>query len=63
MTELTEAVLHGGRWYDEVLMSVLDHEWAARRELAGERAVRPRRDGLPLSGGRLPHRAGRAYPG
>ena len=25
-----EAVWHDGRWYDEVLMSVLDHEWAAR---------------------------------
>jgi hypothetical protein len=23
-------VLHDGRWYDEVLMSILDHEWAAR---------------------------------
>ena len=28
---LREAVLHDGRWYDDVLMSVLDHEWAARR--------------------------------
>jgi RimJ/RimL family protein N-acetyltransferase len=26
-----ETVMHDGRWYDEVLMSVLDHEWAARR--------------------------------
>ena len=26
-----EAVLHDGRWYDQVLMSILDHEWAARR--------------------------------
>jgi RimJ/RimL family protein N-acetyltransferase len=26
-----EAVWHDGRWYDEVLMSVLEHEWAARR--------------------------------
>jgi RimJ/RimL family protein N-acetyltransferase len=26
-----EFVLHDGRWYDEVLMSILDHEWAARR--------------------------------
>jgi RimJ/RimL family protein N-acetyltransferase len=26
-----EAVWHDGRWYDEVLMSVLDHEWADRR--------------------------------
>jgi RimJ/RimL family protein N-acetyltransferase len=25
-----ESVLHDGRWYDEVLMSILDHEWAAR---------------------------------
>jgi RimJ/RimL family protein N-acetyltransferase len=27
-----EAVWHDGRWYDEVLMSVLEHEWAARRQ-------------------------------
>jgi len=26
-----EAVWHDGRWYDEVMMSVLDHEWAAHR--------------------------------
>jgi RimJ/RimL family protein N-acetyltransferase len=26
-----ELVWHDGRWYDEVMMSVLDHEWAARR--------------------------------
>ncbi len=26
-----ESVLHDGRWYDDVLMSILDHEWAARR--------------------------------
>jgi RimJ/RimL family protein N-acetyltransferase len=26
-----ESVLHDGRWYDEVLMSILDREWAARR--------------------------------
>jgi len=26
-----ESVLHDGRWYDEVLMAILDHEWAARR--------------------------------
>ncbi len=26
-----ESVLHDGRWYDEVLMSILDHEWALRR--------------------------------
>jgi RimJ/RimL family protein N-acetyltransferase len=25
-----EVVLHGGRWHDEVLMSVLDREWWAR---------------------------------
>jgi RimJ/RimL family protein N-acetyltransferase len=25
------SVLHDGRWYDEVQMSILDHEWAARR--------------------------------
>ena len=24
-----EAVLHDGHWYDEVLMSILDHEWKA----------------------------------
>ena len=27
-----EAVWHDGRWYDEVLMSVLEREWAARRQ-------------------------------
>jgi RimJ/RimL family protein N-acetyltransferase len=26
-----ESMLHDGRWYDSVLMSILDHEWAARR--------------------------------
>jgi RimJ/RimL family protein N-acetyltransferase len=26
-----QSVLHDGRWYDEVLMSILDHEWAARQ--------------------------------
>lgn len=26
-----ELVWHDGRWYDEVLMAILDHEWAARR--------------------------------
>ncbi|MGH3412003.1 MAG: GNAT family N-acetyltransferase [Marmoricola sp.] len=26
-----EAVWHDGQWYDEVLMSLLDHEWAAAR--------------------------------
>lgn len=31
-----EAVLHDGHWYDEVLMSVLDHEWASRRTLGRE---------------------------
>lgn len=25
-----EAVWHDGRWYDEVMMSILDHEWAGR---------------------------------
>ena len=29
-----ESVLHDGRWYDDVLMSILDHEWAARRSSA-----------------------------
>jgi RimJ/RimL family protein N-acetyltransferase len=28
---LRESVLHDGRWYDQVLFSILDHEWAARR--------------------------------
>jgi hypothetical protein len=28
---LRDSVLHDGHWYDEVLMSILDHEWAARR--------------------------------
>ena len=32
---LRESVLHDGRWYDEVLMSILDHEWAARRSPDG----------------------------
>jgi RimJ/RimL family protein N-acetyltransferase len=31
-----ESVLHDGRWYDDVLMSVLEDEWAARR---GQRAA------------------------
>jgi RimJ/RimL family protein N-acetyltransferase len=26
-----ESVWHDGRWCDEVVMSILDHEWAARR--------------------------------
>jgi RimJ/RimL family protein N-acetyltransferase len=26
-----EAVWHDGRWYDEVLMSLLDHEWAPQQ--------------------------------
>jgi RimJ/RimL family protein N-acetyltransferase len=30
-----ESVLHDGRWYDEVLMSILEHEWAARRAQRG----------------------------
>lgn len=25
------SVFHDGRWYDEVLMSILDHEWSAHR--------------------------------
>jgi RimJ/RimL family protein N-acetyltransferase len=29
-----ESVLHDGRWYDDVQMSILDHEWAARRPYA-----------------------------
>jgi RimJ/RimL family protein N-acetyltransferase len=29
-----EAVLHDGRWHDEVLMSILDHEWAAHESSA-----------------------------
>jgi RimJ/RimL family protein N-acetyltransferase len=31
MTGIALAVRHDGRWYDTVLMSILDHEWAARR--------------------------------
>ncbi len=27
-----EKVLHDGRWYDEVMMSILDREWAARKD-------------------------------
>jgi RimJ/RimL family protein N-acetyltransferase len=30
-----ERVLHDGRWYDDVLMSILEHEWAARRGQGG----------------------------
>jgi RimJ/RimL family protein N-acetyltransferase len=26
-----QSVWHDGRWYDEVMMSILDHEWAARQ--------------------------------
>jgi RimJ/RimL family protein N-acetyltransferase len=26
-----ESVLHDGRWYDQVLMSIPGHQWAARR--------------------------------
>jgi RimJ/RimL family protein N-acetyltransferase len=26
-----ESVWHDGTWYDEIMMSILDHEWAARR--------------------------------
>ena len=26
-----ESVWHDGRWYDEIQMSILDHEWAARQ--------------------------------
>ena len=32
---LRESVLHDGRWYDEILMAVLDHEWAADRDQRG----------------------------
>lgn len=32
---LRESVLHDGRWYDEILMAILDHEWAARRDQWG----------------------------
>ena len=48
---LRESVLHDGRWYDEVLMSILDHEWAARRS-AGRTGAEPDRRhvlGLPKS--------------
>jgi RimJ/RimL family protein N-acetyltransferase len=27
-----ESVLHDGRWYDNVLMSILDYEWAAQQD-------------------------------
>lgn len=30
-----EAVLHDGRWHDEVLMSILDREWAPGHTLTG----------------------------
>jgi RimJ/RimL family protein N-acetyltransferase len=30
-----QAVLHDGRWYDEVLMSILDHEFAAAQPSGG----------------------------
>jgi len=30
-----ESVLHDGRWYDEVLMSIIDHEYEARRSSGG----------------------------
>ena len=33
---LRQSVLHDGRWYDEILMSVLEHEWA---ELRGQRGA------------------------
>ena len=36
-----ERVLHDGRWYDDVLMSILEHEWAtqaASRKRAGDTA-------------------------
>ena len=26
-----ESVWHDGHWYDELMMSILEHEWAARR--------------------------------
>lgn len=26
-----QSILHDGHWYDDILMSILDHEWAARR--------------------------------
>src|SRR4029077_6502603 len=34
-----ESVLHDGRWYDEVLMSILDHEWTARRSAGRQKAI------------------------
>lgn len=33
------AVWHDGRWYDEVMMSVIDSEWAARRSPSGPSAT------------------------
>jgi RimJ/RimL family protein N-acetyltransferase len=32
---LRESVFHDGRWYDEILMSVLEREWAAGRAQRG----------------------------
>jgi RimJ/RimL family protein N-acetyltransferase len=34
-----ESVLHDGRWYDNLLMSILDYEWAARRDQRGAGAL------------------------
>jgi RimJ/RimL family protein N-acetyltransferase len=53
-----ESVLHDGRWYDAVLMSILDHEWAARRSPGQFRFIEmeSRTDagaGLGTSGGEL----------
>lgn len=35
-----EAALRGGAWVDDVLMAVLDHEWAAHGSGAGGRGRR-----------------------
>jgi hypothetical protein len=35
-------VLQDGHWYGEVLMSILDHEWAARLSTTSGRPADPR---------------------
>jgi hypothetical protein len=42
-------VLHDGCWYDEVLMSIIDHEWVAADRLADERS-QPGSARRPLAG-------------
>ena len=54
---LRESVLHDGRWYDEVLMSILDHEWAAGRSALSD----PRPEGAS-TGSRTPEPTGARPP-